>query len=206
MNRWRVGICGSKNRITLTEDSTGICHSPRQFPVHLDSLTRAAPGCRLEVVVPYHFVVRVEFYKMESHGRQQSAWRATRGKRTRIPGTVMAGGTGIPHDLAQYVIEAATGYRGGFWDLVSKGATFKSSGRRRTKPGRAVIAEHRHELAGAERLAGEHLERWKAGETSPVSRALNLALDQWSELSLAECLIFVWPSASAEVGPRDGED
>ena len=51
----------------------------------------------------------------------------------------MAGEKGIPHDLAQYVIEAATGYQGGFWDLVSKGATFKSTGRRRTKPGRAVM-------------------------------------------------------------------
>lgn len=141
---------------------------------------------------------------MEVHGRQQSAWRATRGKRTRIPGTVMAGGRGIPHDLAQYVIEAATGYRGGFWELVSKGATFKSTGRRRTKPGRAVIADHRVELAGAERLAGEHLQRWKAGETSPVSGALSRADDQWSELSLTQCLVFEWPSANGNVAPSDG--
>jgi hypothetical protein len=143
---------------------------------------------------------------MESHGRQQAAWRATRGKRTRIPGTVMAGGQGIPHDLAQYVIEAATGYQGGFWQLLSKGATFKSTGRRRTKPGRAVIAEHRHELAGAERLAGEHLQRWRAGEASPVSEALSRALDQWRELSTIECLIFEWPSASGTVGPRSDQD
>ena len=65
----------------------------------------------------------------------------------------MAGEKGIPHDLAQYVIEAETGYRDGFWELISKGATFKSTGRRRTKPGRAVIADHRDELAGAEKLA-----------------------------------------------------
>ena len=118
----------------------------------------------------------------------------------------MAGAKGIPHDLAQYVIEAATGYRGGFWELVSKGATFKSTGRRRTKPGRAVIAENRVELAGAERLAGEHLQRWKAGEISPVSDALNRAFDQWSELSLTECLVFEWPSASGTVGPNDGRE
>jgi hypothetical protein len=62
----------------------------------------------------------------------------------------MARGKGIPHDLAQYVIEAATGYREGFWDLLSKGATFNSTGRRRTKPGRALIADNRNELAGAE--------------------------------------------------------
>jgi hypothetical protein len=118
----------------------------------------------------------------------------------------MAGGKGIPHDLAQYVIEAATGYRGGFWELVSMGATFNSTGRRRTKPGRAVIAEHRQELAGAERLAGEHLQRWKAGEVSPVSLDVSRALDQWSKLSLTECLTFEWPSASGKVTPMDGED
>jgi hypothetical protein len=147
----------------------------------------------------------VAFYKKESHGRFQSAWHATRGKRTRIPGTVMAAGKGIPHDLAQYVIEAATGYQGGFWDLISKGATFNSTGRRKTKPGRAVIAAHRHELAGAEGLAGEHLQRWKAGEASPVAEALGRALEQWDELSLTECLVFEWPSAKGVVGPLDVE-
>lgn len=151
---------------------------------------------------PYDSSVRVEFYKMEVHGRPQSAWQATRGKRTRIPGTVMAGDKGIPHDLSQYVIEAATGYQGGFWDLVSKGATFKSTGRRKTKPGRAVIAENREKLARAERLAGEHLQRWKAGEPSTVSEALSRALGQWSGLSLNECLLFEWPSPSGRVGPR----
>jgi hypothetical protein len=148
----------------------------------------------------------VEFYKLESHGRPLAAWNATRGKRTKIPGTIMARGKGIPHDLAQYVIEAATGYRGGFWELVSKGATFKSTGRRRTKPGRAVIAEHRDELAGAERLAGEHLQRWRAGERSPVTEALTRAFDQWNRLSSSQYLRFDWPSTRGFVSPRDDED
>jgi hypothetical protein len=114
----------------------------------------------------------------------------------------MAAGKGIPHDLAQYVIEAATGYRGGFWELVSKGATFRSTGRRRTKPGRAVIAQHRTELAGAEQLAGECLQRWEAGESSPVAEALSRALGQWNGLSSTQSLVFDWPSASGVVGPR----
>jgi hypothetical protein len=147
----------------------------------------------------YDCIVRVEFYKLEAHGRQRSAWDATRGKRTRVPGTIMAGAKGIPHDLAQYVIEAATGYRHGFWELVSKGATFKSTGRRRTKPGRALIAEHRDELAGAEKLAGMHLELWRTGVASPVSDALNRALDQWRDLSLDQRLVFEWPSPSGTV-------
>jgi hypothetical protein len=148
----------------------------------------------------------VEFYKLESHGRPLAAWNATRGKRTKIPGTIMARGKGIPHDLAQYVIEAATGYRGGFWELVSKGATFKSTGRRRTKPGRAVIAQHRDELAGAERLAGEHLQRWRAGERSDVTEALTRVLEQWNGLSSSEYLRFEWPSTSGFVDPREDED
>ena len=118
----------------------------------------------------------------------------------------MAGEKGIPHDLAQYVIEAETGYRDGFWELISKGATFKSTGRRRTKPGRAVIADHRDELAGAEKMAGEHLHRWRAGESSSVSEALDRALLQWNGLSAHECLIFDWPSARGSVGPRVAEE
>jgi hypothetical protein len=154
--------------------------------------TRERPA--LESCTTTLVTMRVEFYKSDVHGRPQSAWEATRGQRTRVPGTIMAAGKGIPHDLAQYVIEAATGYPYGFWDLVAKGATFKSTGRRKTKPGRAVIAEHRAELAGAEQLAGLHLERWKAGDDSPVSAALSRALDQWSGLSPRERLVFDWPS------------
>jgi len=119
----------------------------------------------------------------------------------------MAAGKGIPHDLAQYVIEAATGYENGFWDLVAKGATFKSTGRRKTKPGRAVIADHRSELAGAENLAGLHLALWKAGDTSPVSDALSRALEQWNGLSEGDRLAFEWPSSTGVIvasTPRQG--
>jgi hypothetical protein len=116
----------------------------------------------------------------------------------------MAANKEIPHDLAQYVIEAATGYRYGFWELISRGATFKSTGRRRTKPGRAVIAEHRVELAGAEKLAGLHLSRWKAGDTSPVSDVLNRARDQWSSLTAGERLAFDWPSPTGVITRTDG--
>ena len=89
---------------------------------------------------------------------------------------VMGLGRGvISHDLAQYVIEAATGYRNGFWGLLSQGATFKSTGRRRTKPGRAVIAEHRQDLLASEHLAGAYLAAWKAGTAGPVTAALDRA-------------------------------
>src|SRR5580704_8743030 len=105
--------------------------------------------------------MRVEFVKLDDKGRRACRWEAMRSKRRRVPGTTMAVGTDLPHDLAQYVIEASTGYATGFWGLLDKGATFKSTGRRRTKPGRAVIAEHRSDLAESEQLAGLHLHRWK---------------------------------------------
>ena len=164
----------------------------------------AAPKVRADRHLRYIVGVRVDFFKAESHGRPGVVWEATRGKRTRIPGTTMAGNKGIPHDLGQYVIEAATGYRNGFWDLISKGATFKSTGRRRTKPGRAVIAEHRAELAGAEALAAFHLERWKAGDASPVSEALSRALDQWTRICIGERLSFEWPSPRGMVTEKGG--
>ena len=137
----------------------------------------------------------VEFYKRDHKGRVLAGWDATRNKRTRVPGTVMAAGKTIPHDLAQYVIEASAGYPDGFWDLVARGATFKSTGRRRTKPGRAVIAAHRDELAGAERLAGLHMALWRARRPSAVSDDLDRALTQWDELLPGQRLVFTWPSA-----------
>jgi hypothetical protein len=115
----------------------------------------------------------------------------------------MAVGQDIPHDLAQYVIEASVGYRNGFWDLVSQGATFKSTGRRRTKPGRAVIAEHRQDLAGSERLAGLHLHLWKARQAGPVATALDRAFGHWQELQTGQRLVFDWPSAEGRIEPRD---
>ena len=139
--------------------------------------------------------MHVEFYKRENKGRVVAGWDATRNKRTRVPGTCMAAGKRIPHDLAQYVIEAAAGFHDGFWDLVARGATFKSTGRRRTKPGRAVIAAHRDELAGAEKLAGFHMALWRARRPSPVTDDLDRALAQWNELLPGQRLVFSGPSA-----------
>jgi hypothetical protein len=111
----------------------------------------------------------------------------------------MAVGKDIPHDLGQYVIEAAAGYGNGFWGLVARGATFKSTGRRRTKPGRAVIAAHRQDLLGAEHLAGLHLGLWKANHRNAVSDALDGAFAQWQALRSGEHLVFQWPSGEGRV-------
>jgi hypothetical protein len=115
----------------------------------------------------------------------------------------MGVGNGLPHDLAQYVIEAATGTDNGFWGCVAKGATFRSTSRRRTRPGRAVIAEHRRELDAAEELAGRHLSAWGSGKQTPVTEALDTAMAQWRQLRADERLVFVWPQCRGEIRPLD---
>jgi hypothetical protein len=146
--------------------------------------------------------VRVEFVRFERHGRCGCSWTAVRGKRTVVPGTAMAAGKGIPHDLAQYVIEAATGFENGFWGLVSKGATFKSTGRRATKPGRRIIAEHRKELIESEPLAGLYLSLWAAREPGPV---LDHAFVQWQHLNDGRRLVFFWPSPNGKIEDSTAE-
>ena len=111
----------------------------------------------------------------------------------------MGVGNDIPHDLAQYVIEAAAHYENGFWGLQARGATFKRTGRRLTKPGRALIAEHRAEVIDSEKLAGLHWGMWRAGQTSPVTEALERAFTQWQELRPDERIVFEWPSAQGRV-------
>ena len=128
-------------------------------------------------------------------------WDAVLGRRHRVPGATMAYGVGIPHDLVQYVIEAACGYEYGFWGLVARGATFKSTGRKQTKPGRQIIVEHRAELAASEDLAGIHLTAWQHGARTSVTAALEAAATQWRALSPDERLVFVWPSPTGHIEP-----
>ena len=118
------------------------------------------------------------------------------GKNRRVPGALMGGARSdqLPHDLVQYIVEAATNYEHGFWDLVSKGATFRTTGRRRTKPGRDVIARHRPELWASEHLANAHVAAWRAGTRTSVTDALGGASRQWSAMSFGDRLVFEWPS------------
>ena len=140
--------------------------------------------------------MHVDFVKIEEKGRRMVRWDAVRNRTIKVPGTLMGVGHSddLPHDLAQYVIEAATGYRNGFWGLLAKGATFKTTGRKRTKPGRAVIATHRDELLESEQLAARSLTEWRAGATTPVTEALDRTLAQWRDLRTDQRIAFDWPS------------
>lgn len=145
--------------------------------------------------------MRVSFFKHDD-AKRICAWEAVRGRRTRVPGTLMGYGAGLPHDLAQYVVEAATGYERGFWGLVAEGATFRSMRRRRTRPGREVITAHHEELQHSEVVAKGHLMSWKAGEKNSVTAALDDALAKWKSLEPGDRLVFKWPAPIGCVEPR----
>ena len=84
----------------------------------------------------------------------------------------MAAGGDVPHDLSTFVIEAALEIEFGFWSCVAEGATFRSLGRKRTEPGRAIIRRHRDELDEAERRVNEVYFAWRRGDATPASEAL----------------------------------
>lgn len=137
--------------------------------------------------------MRVTFWKMVEERR--STWEAVRGKRTCVPGTAMALGRGnLPHDLSQLVVEGVLGLEHGFWGCVAEGATFKSLGRKRTRPGMAIIASHRGDLAAAEQAAGEHLRRWEAGRPTPAGDKLTEVDVAWRALGDGEHLTIDWPT------------
>ncbi len=139
--------------------------------------------------------MQVSFYKVD--GGRLCGWRAEPPKRRRFQGTTMASGRDLPHDLAQFVVEAALGLRHGFWGLLAKGATFKSvPGRRGTRPGRRLIREHAKELNAAERAANAHLTAWRSGGPGPVNLALDDMFMRWRALHVGEELRLDWPNPS----------
>ena len=136
--------------------------------------------------------MRVEFYNVDE-GRL-CCWIATPPKRRSFQGTTMASGRDLPHDLAQFVVEAALGHQRGFWGLLASGATFKSvPGRRLTKPGRQLVRTHLEELEAVEGVVNMHVSAWRRGAATPVSAALDAMYARWRALRLDERLRVEWP-------------
>jgi hypothetical protein len=147
--------------------------------------------------------VRVTFRKAELG---QCDWEAVRARRTRVPGCQMGGRLReghLPHDLAQFVIEAGLGLRYGFWGLVADGATFASMRKRRTRSGRAVIAAHRAELDAAEARvhAEEHL--LEHGGDSPLRPEWDAMVARWAALPVGGTLELEWPQPSRPLSSGD---
>lgn len=149
----------------------------------------------------YRPVVLVTFRKLVE--QRVSTWDAVRGKRTKVPGTTMALGRGeLPHDLIQLAVEGTLNMDRGFWGSVAAGATFKSTGRRRTKPGRAVIAANRRELMDAEAVVGEHVWRWQHGVAPPAAVHLDALTRAWKSLADRGELTVEWPTLRIVRHPR----
>jgi hypothetical protein len=105
-----------------------------------------------------------------------------------------AGGTELPHDLAQFVVEATLGLERGFWNLVANGATFRSIGRRRTTPGRRLIAAYDRELNQAEAVVNTHVQAWRERGPTPAGAALDAMLVRWRALPPGGELVVEWPT------------
>jgi hypothetical protein len=137
--------------------------------------------------------MRVAFYKLVE--KRISTWNAVRGKRSVVPGTTMAlGRGGMPHDLLQLLVEGTLGLDRGFWGSVSSGATFRSTGRKRTRPGKAVIARNRRQLDDAEHVVGDHLRRWVSGSPTLCRQVLDHFDRRWRALAEGEGLVIDWPT------------
>ena len=145
------------------------------------------------------WAVRIHFQKPPA-GERWSIWRAERGR-----GRVVHGGAGwawnhrLPHDLAGYAVERSLGLTSGFWHLLAEGATFASTDRKRTRPGRAVIASRRAELAEHDGLTHVHWAQWERGEPTPAAALLDEVWAQWSALPPGGWMTVEW-----DLPQRDG--
>ena len=134
------------------------------------------------------------------------AWRRT-GKP--FPVSTMGGATGLPHDLVTFVVERELGLDGGFFNLTAHGAIFRSSRRRFTKPGRALIVAHRADLDEAERAVNTTAYAWRDGRPNPANAALDAAAVAWSGLAVGGSIELVWttrplPGSAARRSVRAG--
>ena len=117
----------------------------------------------------------------------------------------MAGTAGLPHDLSTFAVEQALGLAGGFFNLTAHRATFRSSGLRPTRPGRAVIAAHRLELDAAERAVHGAEGAWRRGEAPAGATALDRVDQLWHDLAPGEHAELIWRRLALPVRISPGD-
>jgi hypothetical protein len=93
-------------------------------------------------------------------------------------------------------VQHAGGVRYGFWGLVADGATFASMRKRRTRPGRAVIATHRAELDATEARVHAEAHVLESGGASPLRAEWNAMVARWAALPVGWTLELEWPLPS----------
>lgn len=99
-------------------------------------------------------------------------WIATAPHRRSFPGSTMARGRDLPHDLLQFTIERALEIRDGFWGLLAHGGWFASvPGRRPSPQGRAVVRAHHAALVAVEGVVNAHYLAWKRGSLLHSNRS-----------------------------------
>jgi hypothetical protein len=94
--------------------------------------------------------------------------------------------------LATFVIERNLSTPGGFFNLVAHGAVFRSSGRRITRSGRALIVANRAALEDAERTVNHVQSLWDRRLPSPAGPDLTEADDRWRALDLGRFFELAW--------------
>ena len=125
------------------------------------------------------YVLTVRFEKGTTNRCLVTAWARDRKP---FPVSHMAGASRMPHDLATFVIEQSLSIAGGFFNLVAHGAVFRSSGRRMTRPGRALIVANRAALEDAERRVRRVQALWARDLPTPAGSALTDADERWRAL------------------------
>ena len=85
--------------------------------------------------------MQIVFHKMDSGSL--CGWLAAPQNRKRFQGTTMASGRDLPHDLAQFVVEATLGLQHGFWGLLANGATSLGAAARNLASSSFVPTERR---------------------------------------------------------------
>jgi hypothetical protein len=108
----------------------------------------------------------------------------------------LGSGADLPHDLYTFVIERALEIDHGFWGCVAAGATFRSLGRKRTQPGKAVIAANRKQLQDAERRVNALINARHTGLPTPVDQDLDVMLARWRALDDGAVITLEWPRAT----------
>lgn len=140
--------------------------------------------------------VDVTFTK-PAHPKDFQVWVAQAGKR-RIDGAGLRHDPGrLPHDLVTFVVERELGIADGFFGTVAAGGTFRSMAKRRTRPGRAVIARNGPAVMAAEHTVNRIEGRWRAGQDSPCNAALDRVLAAWTALPPHGRLTLEWLPCSA---------
>src|SRR5439155_15620898 len=131
-------------------------HQPRR-PRQNQPPTRNAPTVPVIRLLPaigerHRRGMRIRFQK-PPEGQPWAAWEVDRGRRR-----IVRGGMGwaphwrLTHDLAGYAVERSLDLTSGFGHCIADGATFASTDRKLTRPGRAVIATRRAALEEHDKL------------------------------------------------------